>query len=107
MAMDVVAIPSEFEGFGLCAVEAMAFEKPVVGTRVDGLQDIVSPGETGYLVDYRDVHGLAARLGALLANAETAIDMGRAGLRRVEHRFSIEVFSERWLSLYETLETTL
>jgi len=104
MAMDVAAVPSVFEGFGLSAAEAMAFAKPVVGTCVDGLRSIVSPGETGFLVEYGDAQELADRLITLLSDSRKATEMGRAGRVRVEQHFSMEVFRHRWISLYESLE---
>jgi len=102
--MDVVAVPSLFEGFGLSAAEAMAFAKPVVGTGVDGLRNVVRPGETGFLVEYGNVQELADRLITLLSDSRKATGMGRAGRVRVEQHFSMEVFRQRWISLYESLE---
>lgn len=49
---DVFAMPSEYEGFGLSAMEAMACGTPVVTTDVQGFQEFVQDGETGILVEY-------------------------------------------------------
>lgn len=50
--LDVFAIPSRQEGFGIVGIEAMACGVPVVSTRCGGPEDYVVPGETGYLVPH-------------------------------------------------------
>ncbi len=52
---DLFLLPSEYESFGLAALEAMAAGVPVVTTNVGGLTEINIPGETGYLGDVGDV----------------------------------------------------
>ncbi|HSW81603.1 MAG TPA: glycosyltransferase family 4 protein [Candidatus Saccharimonas sp.] len=49
---DIFVMPSEFEGFGLAALEAMACGTPVVATRVQGLQEFIVDGNNGLFVDY-------------------------------------------------------
>jgi len=46
---DLFLLPSEYESFGLAALEAMAAGVPVVSTNVGGLKEIIIPGETGYM----------------------------------------------------------
>jgi glycosyltransferase involved in cell wall biosynthesis len=48
-ASDVLLLPSDQESFGLAALEAMACEVPVIASRVGGLPEVVTDGETGYL----------------------------------------------------------
>lgn len=98
--MDVVAVPSIFEGFGLVAAEAMAAGLPVVGSAVDGLAEVIADHETGRLVPPQDAGALAAALIALLESPETAADMGRKGRQRVEEHFSLQRFSESTLAAY-------
>lgn len=99
--MDVVAVPSIFEGFGLVAAEAMAAGLPVVGSAVDGLAEVIVDHETGRLVSPQDAGALAAALIALLESPETAAEMGRKGRQRVEEHFSLKRFSESTLAAYE------
>lgn len=101
--MDVAAVPSIFEGFGLVAAEAMAAGLPVVGSAVDGLAEVIADHETGRLVPPQDAGALAAALIALIAlleSPETAADMGRKGRQRVEEHFSLQRFSESTLAAY-------
>src|SRR5438093_6399330 len=84
----VVAQKSLAEGFGLTVAEAMWKERPVVASRVGGIQDQVVQGETGLLIDDpRDLAGFGAAIGELLRDEDRARAMGRAGRRRVQERF--------------------
>lgn len=98
--MDVVAVPSLFEGFGLAAAEAMAARRPVVASDVDGLREVVEDGVSGCLVPAGDSRAMAEGLMDLLSNASKAQAMGEAGRKRIEQNFSIERFSESILAAY-------
>ncbi len=100
--MDVMAVPSLFEGFGLTAAEAMAAAKPVVASAVDGLIEVVVNGETGMLVPANNAPELAASLISLLTSREIARKMGRKGQERVASHFSVPKFSELTLAAYST-----
>jgi trehalose synthase len=81
---DVVLQKSIAEGFGLTVAEAMWKRRPLVASRVGGIQDQVVDGETGILID--DPHDLAACAQAIeriLADPEGAQAMGEAGRQRV------------------------
>lgn len=98
--MDVLAVPSLFEGFGLTAVEAMAAGVPVIGTGVDGLSEIIEDGVTGHLVLPQDRFMLARRLIELLTNKAQARKMGLASHQRAREMFSMELFAESTLPAY-------
>jgi D-inositol-3-phosphate glycosyltransferase len=83
----VVCVP-RYEPFGLVALEAMACGVPAVVSRVGGLQESIVDGETGVHVPPDDPGALAARLGRLLADPAAREAMGRAGLARVECRYT-------------------
>lgn len=99
--MDVVAVPSRYEGFGLSAVEAMACGRPVVASRVDGLAEVIRDGVTGCLVPLEDEPALATALIDLLKNEERRKIMGVAARRHVEEYYSYPRFRERCRVLYE------
>jgi len=100
-ALDVLVMPSLYEGFGLTAVEAMAASLPVVGTRVDGLSEIIEDGVTGYLLQVGDSRGLTKALIELSLNAEKRKTMGKRGRERVQDLFKMEHFARSIISLYE------
>lgn len=86
----VFCIPSEHEGFGLAALEAMASGLPVVASRVGGLPELIEDGRCGFLVPVGDVDALADRIGRLLGDAELRARMGVAARRAVEERFTTD-----------------
>ncbi len=49
--IDILICPSMRESFGLVCAEAMVFGCPVIGSRVDGLPEVISHGETGFCLD--------------------------------------------------------
>ncbi|MBI5440040.1 MAG: glycosyltransferase family 4 protein [Deltaproteobacteria bacterium] len=90
-ALDVLVLPSvEPEPFGLVLVEAMAEEKPVVATAIGGPLEIVSPGDTGFLVPPKDPGAMAAAVLGLLADSPLRTEMGRRGRARALERFTWE-----------------
>ncbi|MBI3272531.1 MAG: glycosyltransferase [Planctomycetes bacterium] len=96
-------LPSLAEGMPNVLLEAMAVQRPVVATAVDGITELVVPGETGLLVPPRDPGALARALEDLVASPERAREMGRAGRRRLEARFRIEETVRRFDALYQRL----
>src|SRR4051794_24256391 len=81
---DVVVQKSLAEGFGLTVSEAMWKGKPVIGSRVGGIQDQIADGETGRLVDPCDLEGFATAVRALLEDREGARRCGDNARARVE-----------------------
>jgi D-inositol-3-phosphate glycosyltransferase len=76
-AADIVIVPSQYESFGLVALEAMACGTPVVASETGGLAFLVKHGETGYHVPTNDPAALAEKLELLLDNQELRLEMGR------------------------------
>ncbi|MFN8132175.1 MAG: glycosyltransferase [Solirubrobacteraceae bacterium] len=84
---DVVLQKSLAEGFGLTVAEAMWKARPVVASRVGGIQDQIVDGESGVLVDPADLAGVGAAIEALLGDPGAAGRMGLAAKERVRERF--------------------
>jgi len=88
---DIVCIPSFWEeAFGIVAVEAMACAKPVVASRVGGLQKIVEDGHTGFLVEPNSIVDLAEKLQFLIEHQDTGKQMGQNGKKRFDEHYSWE-----------------
>jgi glycosyltransferase involved in cell wall biosynthesis len=96
----VVVAPSEREGFGLAAAEAMAFGRPVIAAAGGGLLELVSDGETGLLVPPRDPEALRTAVERLLADAELRERLGQAARARARERFGWDAVIERTLEVY-------
>lgn len=89
-AIDVVVMPSLQESFPRVPLEAMAMRVPVIATTVGGLPESVDDGKTGILVPPTNVNFLINAIRHLMEHPETRREMGEAGRKRVEERFSIE-----------------
>ena len=84
----VFACPSLYEPLGIVNLEAMACGTAVVGSRVGGIPEVVSDGETGLLVPPDDPAALAGALNALVADPGRAAAMGQRGRQRAVAEFS-------------------
>jgi trehalose synthase len=94
---DVVVQKSLAEGFGLTVAEAMWKRRPVVGSRVGGIQDQIVDGESGILVAPDDGEAVAAAIGALLGDPSRARAIGERAHRRIaEHFLSAGRLAEYW-----------
>jgi alpha-maltose-1-phosphate synthase len=93
------ALPTLREAFGQVLLEAMSFALPVVATRIEAIPEIVSEGETGYLVHPRDPAALAKSISDLLGDPVRARLMGAAGRARVLQRYGWERAAARMLAV--------
>jgi trehalose synthase len=85
---DVVVQKSLAEGFGLTVAEAMWKARPVVASRIGGIQDQIVDGETGTLLDDPlDLAAYGAAVRSLLDDPARAEAMGREAKARVRRRF--------------------
>ena len=89
-ALDVLCLPSLYEGMPLTAIEAAAMGRPVVATAVDGTPEVVRDRRTGRLVPPADPPALAQALLDLLRDPEGARRMGQAGRDWALLRFDLD-----------------
>lgn len=101
--MDVFALASAHEAFGLVLVEAMFAELPVVATRVGGIPSVVNEGDTGYLVEPYQPKELARAIGMLADDACLRCSMGEKGRERALKKFSSERYVSDVDELYQRL----
>lgn len=103
---DIVVQKSLAEGFGLTVAEAMWKGRPVVASRIGGIQDQIVHGETGLLVDDpRDPDEFGRALARLLDDSDGAAEMGRAAQRRVRDHFLGPQHLMRYVDLLGRLVT--
>lgn len=98
---DIAAVPSHQEPLGNASLEAMAAGRPVVGSRVGGIPEMVVDGQTGFLVPPRDASALAAALGRLIQDRATRTQFGKAGRDRAASVFSVAAHAARVQGIYD------
>lgn len=100
---DVLLLPSEQESFGLAALEAMACEVPVVASRVGGVPEVVTDGETGFLSEVGDVAKMAKDASTLLSDKNLRQQMGQRARESALSRYRTDIVIPQYLEFYETV----
>jgi glycosyltransferase involved in cell wall biosynthesis len=99
-AVDIVAIPSVNEPFGLVALEAWAAGKPVVATLAGGPREFIWHDVNGFLVD-TNAGGLAHGIGSLLADHDHCRALGHNGRQAVEDKYNWDKVAEYTHGVYD------
>jgi glycosyltransferase involved in cell wall biosynthesis len=102
-AADFFLLPSKHEGLPLSILEAQATRVPVLAAPTAGVPEIVSDGESGFLIAAGDADGYAHRIRLLLANPELADRVAEGGFVRATRDFTWATYGERMIELYGEL----
>jgi glycosyltransferase involved in cell wall biosynthesis len=94
----LAVVPSEYEGFGLPAGEAMACATPVVATDGGALPEAI--GDAGRIVPSKDPGALADAIAELLQDDPQRQALGSAGRKRIVERFSWQRAADQLVALY-------
>lgn len=98
---DVLLLPSELEGFGLAALEAMACGAPAVATRAGGVPELITHGVDGFLEAPGDARAQAARVTELLLDSAMHTRMSEAARHTATTRFCTNAIIPRYEQYYE------
>ncbi len=85
-AAQILVVPSSYEGFGIVYLEGMAFGLPAIGTTAGAASEIISDGETGFLINPDDAETLARRLTLLASDRDLLARMSLNALRRYQQQ---------------------
>ena len=103
--IDILLMPSHWEGFGLVLLEAFRAGTAILASDVGGIAEVVEDGVSGMLCPPGDIDGFAAGLARLGADSDLRARMASRGLRRFEEHFTAARMVSETLALYrETLE---
>ncbi|WP_440903477.1 glycosyltransferase [Catenovulum sp. SX2] len=102
--LDIVVCASYQEAFPVSILEAMACEKPVVSTNVNGIPEAIVEGETGFMVPAKDSSALARQVKKLLDDNALQLQMGKAARQRVECHFSEQSYISKIEQIYHQLK---
>jgi len=100
---DVVVVPFIEPHFARQIIEAGAMAKPVVGSRLGGIEEVVIDGETGILVEPGDPKALAKGLALILGNPEVSRRMGEAAYLIAAREYDLDVHVNRVIDIYQSI----
>jgi N-acetyl-alpha-D-glucosaminyl L-malate synthase BshA len=99
-AADLGLFTSESESFCLSILEAMAFGRPSVSTRVGGIPEVVTDGVDGVLVPFGDADALARSIETLLDDPARRAALGRAAQKKAREMFGGEKIVDQYVAFY-------
>ena len=102
-AADVFAMPSRREGQGIAALEAMAAGVPVVASRVGGLAEMLTDGETALLVAPNDPDALAVAFSRLQSDRRLRGNLAERASALVQSRYSLPTMLDTLSALYQDI----
>lgn len=100
---DLYVLTSHWEGLGRSLTEAMYTGRPVVATNVEGVPELVRNGETGMLVEPRNIQAIADAIVQVLQDPELAARLGRAGRQKITESFQYEKMVKEIEFVYDEL----
>ncbi len=101
-AASAVIMPSDYESFGMVALEAMASGTPVIASEVGGLAFLVEDAATGYLVPAREPGQLADRIKTLVSDEANRQQMGEQAARHATD-YAWPTIADRLLAIFEDI----
>lgn len=101
--LDIIALTSLNEGTPVSLIEAQAANKPVVSTRVGGINDIVIENKTALLSEINDIEGFGNNLLKLVEDDELRFRLGRHAVDFVIQKFNVQRLADDMASLYNEL----
>ncbi len=99
--VDLLALPSTLEATPYVILEAMSAGIPVVASRVFGIPELVTDGETGFLVEAGDSDGFAKSISYLFSDMELFMRISEGAKKSYDEKFTIENSVDRTEKMYE------
>ncbi len=100
---DIFLLPSESESFGLAALEAQACEVPVIASRIGGIPEVITDGETGFLSDIGDTEKMSDDVLKLLNDKEMRRTFGEKSRELAVLRYSASEIIPQYMKFYEKI----
>jgi glycosyltransferase involved in cell wall biosynthesis len=102
-ASDVIALPSDEEALGLCILEAMSLEIPVIVSDSGGMPELIEDGVSGLTMQAGNAVSLAEALLRLGGSADLRARLGQNARRRVEQQFTLQIHADRVEAVLQNL----
>ena len=102
---DIFVFPTYYhnECFPVVLLEAMEHALPCISTNEGGIADIIDDGETGFIVERKDVIALSDKLELLIKDAEMRREMGKNGLLKYKKAFTLDVFERNIVNVLDKI----
>ncbi len=100
-AADIFLLPSELESFGLAALEAAACEVPAIATRIGGIPEVVTDGDTGFLSEIGDTEKMSDDVMKLLNDEEMRLNFGAKARELAVSRYDTKIIIPQYIKFYE------
>jgi len=101
--MDIACLTSKKEGLPISLIEAMAARLPVVGTKVEGIEDVILDNYNGYLVSMGDVKGFSNALDSLITDEKRRKIFGNRSNEIARKLYSMEKCVEKYQNIFLSL----
>lgn len=97
---DIFVLPSLWEGLGIAVLEAALAGKPIIATKVGGLQEIINDKKTGLLIPAKDSEKLAQSIKWVLSHEKEAAQMALKLQEEVREQFDVKKMAKKYENLY-------
>lgn len=99
-----VVVPSEcYENCSMSVLEAMAYGKPIIGSRIGGIPEQIEDGKTGFLFEMGNVEELAEKMTLFAESAELRKEMGKAARKKLVKEYSLDDHCTKVIEIYQEL----
>lgn len=98
---DIFVAPSRYESFGLIFLEAMAYGKPVIGTKIGGIPEVVIDGKVGILIDVNNPNQIADAVIKVFSDEDLREKMGKNAYNYTRKNFTVESMVDLSFSIYK------
>jgi len=100
-----VVVPSIwYENCPYSVLETLAIGKPVIGSRIGGIPELIEDGKNGYLYDYDNVDKLSELINQLFNDKKKREEFGKYSRLLAEKNYSIESYYDKIINIYNTLD---
>lgn len=99
-SLDILVLPSKNESFGLVFLEAWSCKKPVIGTSIGAVRDVITDGFDGLIAQPDNVDQLEEMIRKLLSDKDLRIAMGQNGYKKVQENFTWDIIVSRLRKCY-------
>lgn len=100
---DIKIVPSVSEPFGIVILEAWHSEVPVIAFDVPAPNEIITDGEDGFLIPPFNKEVLKEKILYLLKNKDIAKNMGKAGKKKLESQYTMEIMLSKIIDMYNSV----